>query len=133
MTHHHHTTQHSFRTLTGGMYHGVSGVFCVYDITCQESFDKLGTWVQGTQRYMPGSQVVVSIVGNKTDLAVQRVVSTAQGKQFATDNKMQFYETSALTGENVMHAFEQLIEDILKARNGDSGHSKEGKGCCTLL
>lgn len=124
---------HSFRTLTGGMYHSVSGVFCVYDITCQESFDKLGTWIQGTQRYMPGEGVVVSIIGNKTDLAAQRVVSTAQGQKFATDNHMHFYETSALTGENVMHAFEHLIEDILDARDGNKGQDNSGGGCCTLL
>lgn len=117
------------------MYHSVSGVFCVYDVTCQESFDKLDTWVQGTQRYMPGEGVVVSIIGNKTDLAAQRVVSTAQGQKFADDHKMRFYETSALTGENVMHAFEQLVEDILDVRYGKENKKgpKPPCPCCTLL
>ena len=114
------------------MYHSVSGVFCVYDVTCQESFDKLDTWVQGTQRYMPKEGVVVSIIGNKTDLAAQRVVSTAQGQKFAEDHKMRFNETSALTGENVMHAFEQLVEDILDVRGGKTDDPEPCR-CCTLL
>ena len=122
---------HSFRTLTGGMYHSVSGVFCVYDITCQESFDKLGTWIQGTQRYMPGEGVVVSIIGNKTDLAAQRVVSTAQGQKFATDNHMHFYETSALTGENVRAAFTDAIMSFIEGPNdnGDTPKDRKHHGC----
>jgi len=127
--------QENFRTLTGGMYHSVSGVFCVYDITCQESFNKLGTWVTGTRRYVPGKDVIVSIIGNKIDLASERVISTAQGQKFATDNEMDFYETSALTGENVMHAFEKLIESIMDARAGGRGRSKKNgdSSCCSLM
>jgi len=127
--------QENFRTLTGGMYHSVSGVFCVYDITCRESFDKLGTWVKGTRKYVPGKDVIVSIIGNKIDLASERVVTTAEGQKFAQDNEMEFYETSALTGENVMSAFEHLIEGIMDVRSGGSGRSKNsgGNGCCLLM
>ena len=75
--------------------------------------------------------MVVSIVGNKTDLASQRVITEAQGQKFATDNGMKYFETSALTGDNVMHAFEQLISDILKVRNGS--HKRQEGSCCTLL
>ena len=101
----------------------------------QESFDKLDTWVKGTRRYVPGKDVIVSIIGNKIDLASERVISTAQGQKFATDNEMDFYETSALTGENVMHAFEQLIESIMDARAGGRGRSKNNgdSSCCSLM
>jgi len=127
--------QENFRTLTGGMYHGVCGVFCVFDITNKESFDKLDSWVKGTRRYVPGEDVIVSIIGNKTDLASQRVISTADGQKFATDHQMDYYETSALTGENVMSAFEHLIENILDVRNGGSGRSNkgDGNGCCLIM
>jgi len=127
--------QENFRTLTGGMYHSVSGVFCVYDITNQESFDKLDTWVKGTRRYVPGNDVIVSVIGNKTDLASERVISTAQGQKFASDNGMEFYETSALSGENVMSAFEHLIEGIMDVRSGNRGRSSDGgsRGCCLLM
>jgi len=127
--------QENFRTLTGGMYHSVSGVFCVYDITCKESFEKLGTWIKGTRKYVPGKDVIVSIIGNKTDLENERVVTTAEGQKFAADNEMEFYETSALTGENVMYAFEHLIEGIMNVRSGGSSKAKgkSGNGCCLLM
>ena len=116
------------------MYHGVSGVFCVYDITNKESFTKLESWIKGTRRYAPGEEVVVSIVGNKTDLSTQRVVTEAQGQKFASDNGLRYYETSALTGDNVMQAFEQLISDILNAHNNSRKRQSGGGGCgCTLL
>jgi len=127
--------QENFRTLTGGMYHGVSGVFCVYDITNKESFDKLDTWVKGTRKYVPAEDVIVSIIGNKIDLSSGRVVSTAEGQKFASDNGMHFYETSALNGENVMNAFEHLLEEIMDVRNGGGRRSKKSgdSGCCLLL
>ena len=103
--------------------------------SAQESFEKLDSWVKGTRKYVPGKDVIVSIIGNKTDLASERVITTQQGQKFATDNEMDFYETSALTGENVMHAFEQLIESILDARSGGRGRSKKqgSSGCCLLM
>jgi len=39
---------------------------------------------------------------------VRQVVTTDEGKAYAEENKMPFFETSALTGHNVQAAFEHL-------------------------
>ena len=46
-------------------------------------------------------KVVLVLVGNKTDLENDRVISYDQGKQFAQENNMLFFETSAKEGTNI--------------------------------
>jgi len=41
------------------------------------------------------------LIGNKSDLAHRRAVSTQEGEQFARDNGLVFMETSAKTSHNV--------------------------------
>ena len=90
--------------------------------------------MKGTRKYVPAEDVIVSIIGNKIDLSSERVVSTAEGQKFASDNNMHFYETSALNGENVMNAFEHLLEEIMDVRNGGPRSKKSGgNGCCLLM
>jgi len=55
------------------------------------------------------------LVGNKSDLAAKRVVSTEQGKEFADSLGIEFLETSAKTSTNVEQAFLTMASQI-KAR-----------------
>ncbi|CAM9498928.1 unnamed protein product [Choristocarpus tenellus] len=45
------------------------------------------------------------LIGNKSDLAHRRAVSTKEGEQFAEENGLIFLETSAKTAANVESAF----------------------------
>ncbi len=54
------------------------------------------------------------IVGNKTDMANQRVVSHQEGEALAKEFKCAWIECSALTADNVTKAFELLIIEIEK-------------------
>lgn len=61
--------------------------------------------------------ILVMLVGNKTDLANQRDVSTEEGREFAAKNKLSFIETSAKDKTNVNEAFERLVHEIYKQVN----------------
>jgi GTPase SAR1 family protein len=53
------------------------------------------------------------LVGNKSDLAESsRAVPTEEGGAFAEDNKMLFFETSALDATNVDTAFQTVFSKI---------------------
>ena len=54
------------------------------------------------------------LVGNKSDLADRRVVNTEEGQELADKYGMQFYETSAKTGENVDSIFLNSADEIAR-------------------
>ena len=45
--------------------------------------------------------MTIMLIGNKSDLAHRRAVSTQEGEQFAKENGLVFMETSAKTAHNV--------------------------------
>ena len=53
------------------------------------------------------------LIGNKNDLESKRKIAYDEGKDFASINGMEFFETSAKTAYNVQEAFESLIRNIM--------------------
>ena len=60
---------------------------------------------------------VVVLVGNKTDLAEDRVVSEAEGQEFASSQGMLYVETSAKTAANTSELFESVARQIAKSNS----------------
>merc|ERR1712137_5117 len=104
--------QERFRTITPAYYHAAMGVVLTYDITDQASFEHVEYWVQQLNQH--GSEDVQRIlVGNKSDLADLRKVSTESGRALAEKFGMSFFETSAKEGTNVDAAFEQITDHVV--------------------
>ena len=83
----------------------------VYDITKDVSFENVEKWLTEL-RENATADITMLLVGNKIDLAAQRVVSTEEGKEYATKNGITFLEASALTASNVEAAFLQILSEI---------------------
>ena len=58
---------------------------------------------------------VLVLVGNKTDLARNRVISEAEGQEYASSQGMLFVETSAKTAANTSELFELVARQIAMA------------------
>jgi len=56
--------------------------------------------------------IIVLLVGNKSDLEDRREVSFEEGAEYAAHHGMSFIETSALDSTNVEQAFRQVIHSI---------------------
>uniref|UniRef100_A0A6B2LWG8 Uncharacterized protein n=1 Tax=Arcella intermedia TaxID=1963864 RepID=A0A6B2LWG8_9EUKA len=54
------------------------------------------------------------MVGNKCDLLNDRCVTTQEAQEFADHVELEFFETSAKTGENVEEAFVRLSTTVLE-------------------
>lgn len=109
--------QERFKTITTAHYRNAMGILLVYDITNDQSFRNIEEWLKNIEKHT--SQPVNKIlVGNKTDLAAQRKVSTEDGKKLAEQLDMAFYETSAKDKTMVDEAFFALTRDI-KSRLGE--------------
>mmetsp|Transcript_5106 Transcript_5106/g.10579 ORF Transcript_5106/g.10579 Transcript_5106/m.10579 type:complete len:203 (+) Transcript_5106:1698-2306(+) len=103
--------QERFRTITSSYYRGAHGIIIVYDVTDQESFDNVKTWLQEIDRYA-ADKVNTLLVGNKSDLTNKRVVSYEAAKEFADSVEMEFLETSAKNSTNVEKAFMVMASQI---------------------
>jgi hypothetical protein len=85
----------------------------VYDITSVDSFVKIQSIVEATKSVHHENQVNI-LCGNKTDLAEQRSVETAQAQDLATSLGMLFFECSAKQGENVTEMFMTAANQVLE-------------------
>ncbi|XP_009396663.2 ras-related protein RABB1c-like [Musa acuminata AAA Group] len=120
--------QETFRSITRSYYRGAVAALLVYDITRRRTFDHLADWLEDARRHA-NADMTIMLIGNKSDLARKRAVSTEEGEQFAKDHGLMFMEASARSGENVEEAFLSTAEIIYKRiRDGQYDVSNESCG-----
>ena len=90
----------------------------VYDVKNLESFHQTSKWIDCV-RTERGTEVMIMIVGNKTDERDKRQVSTEEGERKAKELGVMFIETSAQTGYNVKQLFRRLASALLAAEGTD--------------
>ena len=110
--------QENFRSITRSYYKASAVAMVVYDITKEESFEHIQSWIKDCKELAPRTVLLV-LIGNKTDLEDQRQITKERGEKLAKENNMIFLETSALNGNGIKEAFQKSIEAIdKKIRNG---------------
>jgi len=119
--------QEQFRAIAKTYYKGAVGAMIVYDITKQGSFESVEKWYQDVKDYAE-QNVVIMIVGNKSDLAHLREVKTEDVAAFAEKRNLAYIETSALDSTNVDIAFQRVIGEIYQLfLNANATQPKTGK------
>ncbi len=88
------------------------------------SFRQTSKWIDDV-RTERGSDVIIMLVGNKTDLADKRQVTTEEGEQKAKELNVMFIETSAKAGHNV----KQLFRRVAAALPGMESQPKSTDEC----
>ncbi|CAM9515230.1 unnamed protein product, partial [Sphacelaria rigidula] len=106
--------QERFRTITSAYYRGADGIIMVYDVTGQESFDHVNDWLSEVNRYASEGTSKL-LIGNKSDRS-DKVVDTAQAKEFAESLGIPFLETSAKNASNVEEAFLTMASELIRTR-----------------
>ncbi|KAJ9109278.1 Ras- protein Rab-11B [Naganishia friedmannii] len=144
--------QERYRAITSAYYRGAVGALLVYDIAKQQTFANVTRWLKELRDHADAN-IVIMLVGNKSDLRHLRAVSTEEAKHFAEENNLSFIETSALDASNVETAFQNILGEIyhivsnkslddqgsnviapagtkLEVTQGDDGGAKQGGKCC---
>ena len=128
----------------------------VYDITSKESFDSLDSWYNQICENNDKENIIIGVVGNKSDLYEERVIEENEGQNYAERINGIWGETSAMDFDSVNSFFEKLAiaylnkekqkqkttsnekikEDnnntvkIEKENHVDNNKKKEKGGCC---
>uniref|UniRef100_A0A5F9C850 Ras-related protein Rab-6B n=1 Tax=Oryctolagus cuniculus TaxID=9986 RepID=A0A5F9C850_RABIT len=108
--------QERFRSLIPSYIRDSTVAVVVYDITNLNSFQQTSKWIDDV-RTERGSDVIIMLVGNKTDLADKRQITIEEGEQRAKELSVMFIETSAKTGYNVKQLFRRLATQNCKDRH----------------
>ena len=116
--------QERFRNITTQYYKGADGIVLVYDVTDDGSFEKIRDWMAQIQSNAQRDELGLVLLGNKCDIE-PRVVTEEQGTKMAEEVKVSYFETSALNGQGINEAFEQLARDIMK-KKGVGDDNKDG-------
>eukprot|EP00029_Vermamoeba_vermiformis_P006565 TRINITY_DN2608_c0_g1_i1.p1 TRINITY_DN2608_c0_g1~~TRINITY_DN2608_c0_g1_i1.p1 ORF type:complete len:137 (-),score=13.42 TRINITY_DN2608_c0_g1_i1:129-539(-) len=89
--------------------------FLIYSVTSLASFDNIKEQYEQIIRikeYEDNYKPIV-LVGNKVDLTTQRVVSEEMGRQYADQCGIQFFETSAKIGNNIVECVTALLKMVM--------------------
>mmetsp|Transcript_58048 Transcript_58048/g.121320 ORF Transcript_58048/g.121320 Transcript_58048/m.121320 type:complete len:217 (-) Transcript_58048:9-659(-) len=103
--------QERFRSLIPSYIRDSSVAVIVFDVTNKESFENTGKWIDEV-RQERGEDVIVAMVGNKTDLAEKRRVTREEAEERARKLKVIYVETSAKAGLNVKSLFRTLAQEL---------------------
>ena len=114
--------EHSYNKLRSQFYKGVRGALCVFDITREESYHNLASWINELWQHNGDGEVPIILLGNKSDLRDDASISAENAQEYAKQieqrmNKpfqVTYLDTSAKTGVNVDKAFQMLGEEILQ-------------------
>ncbi|KAL8647433.1 MAG: hypothetical protein Q9210_005561 [Variospora velana] len=103
--------QERFRSLIPSYIRDSSVAVVVYDISSLKSFQNTRKWVDDV-RGERGTDVIIVLVGNKTDLGDKREVTQQMGEDEAKRCGALFVETSAKAGANVKGLFRRIAQAL---------------------
>jgi len=105
--------QERYRAITSAYYRGAVGALLVYDIAKHGTYSNVTRWLKELRDHAD-SNIVIMLVGNKSDLKHLRAVPTEEATAFSAENRLSFIETSALDSSNVENAFQTILTDIYR-------------------
>ncbi|GAA5826780.1 hypothetical protein JCM3770_003987 [Rhodotorula araucariae] len=124
--------QDEFSILSSRHAVGLHGWILVYSVSSRSSFEMCSIIREKILNYTGRDSVPMVLVGNKSDLAVQRQVTREEGAALAASwGKTVFIESSARTNENVSRVFDAVVAEIEKDLNPEP--EQPAKGGCTVM
>lgn len=97
----------------------------MYDITDAASLDKVKQWVTELRKIV-GTNIALTIAGNKVDLVKKRQVNEKEAVAFAKSVGAAHYHTSAKQNKGLEDAFQDLAASTFSVASGVPGCRSDG-------
>ena len=88
------------------------------------SFQQTSKWIDDV-RTERGSDVIIMLVGNKTDLSDKRQVAIDEGEKKARELNVMFIESSAKSGYNVKQLFRRVAAALPGMESPEQKYDKD--------
>jgi small GTP-binding protein len=126
--------QERFKSLPRKYYQNADGVFLLFDITKEDTFNNVSNWMNDLKE---NSNITVGedgkpkiplfLLGNKID-SMERVISREQGEKLAISLGMKYFEISCKINMNIPEVMSQMImESYMKTNHIDNCFKLEKK------
>jgi GTPase SAR1 family protein len=159
--------QEKFGSLSAGYLRGVQSVLLVFSLTpiwkdgddkkykeakgeeklkiqkdyTLKTFNTVSFWLTQFNSFNNQENKIIYLIGNKCDDIENRIIKLEDAKQFAQNNKLTYFETSAKSGRNIQKVFESLTLKLMEVYPCEARHStknfilgetckKKKKKCC---
>ncbi|NXD29835.1 RAB17 protein, partial [Spelaeornis formosus] len=109
--------QEKYQSVCHLYYHDAHVALLIYDIANKQTFSRVKLWLEEVENKFLPDEIVIALVGNKTDLAAEREVSTKEGEEFARTKGLLFMETSAKFNHQVNYVFMAVVQELLRGEN----------------
>uniref|UniRef100_A0A9L0SA01 Ras-related protein Rab-17 n=1 Tax=Equus caballus TaxID=9796 RepID=A0A9L0SA01_HORSE len=116
--------QEKYHSVCHLYFRGANAALLVYDITRKDSFDMVQQWLKDLEKEFHPGEIVVMLVGNKTDLGEEREVTFEEGKEFAESKRLLFMETSARLNHQVTEVFSAVARELLQREERKEGQTQ---------
>lgn len=103
-----------FRTITRQYYRDAAGIILVFDVTNEKSFYDVAQWLDDIHS-VGRKTVSIILVGNKSDLNDERVISYETANRFAQKKQIEYFESSAKIGFQVSEIYEKLSVNMVNS------------------
>ena len=117
-----------YKSLARSYYKNSTCAIIVFDITDNQSFESVNKWIEECTSFN-NPNIHLVLVGNKNDLEDKRVINKERGEELAIQFGMRYFESSALTGNNINNIFMEACKIINKnINNGLYDLEKQANG-----
>ena len=131
--------QEKYRALAKSYFKNADGVFFVYAIDNEDSFNNIKDWIQLFNENHNGKEGIPKfLVESKNDL--NRAVEKEKSQEFAKEKELKWFSTSSKDDKSINEIFEEIAELIYQeySKKGNIGQKnmqlkktkKTQKQCC---
>jgi small GTP-binding protein len=103
--------QERFRSVSKSYFRNAVGAILVYSVIDRASFDDMEEWMNDIHS-LCALNAAILIVGNKSDLAHERVIPESEAQTYAQRHGVEYLETSAMAATNITETFVRLASSI---------------------
>ena len=132
--------QERYKAITKCFFQRAQGIIIVFDVTNKKSFDDLKIWIDSINSQSKLTEdlenMPIIIIGNKIDIP-KRVIDKETALNFAKEQNLDYYETSAKTGEGIDSAIKDLVKKVMvyiSKKNGRDNlkliENSQKRKCC---
>ncbi|KAG0055440.1 hypothetical protein BGZ83_008579 [Gryganskiella cystojenkinii] len=111
--------QERFRSMAPMYYRGANAAILVYDITSEESFKDMSSWVDELRKNMT-EDLIIHVVGNKSDLAAtKRTVPISRTEEYVArvlGAESVVHEVSAKDDDGIEELFLQITRKLVERK-----------------